>query len=212
VQAWAAKNEILPRWNYFPSIIRRSYQEFKPSIEASRTGPAKTELVRQAILAQTGPRAVAQPCAQVPAASPPLVKKVLAHMKQKGDVRLIGRGRGAQWEVEIRWKGLEIDRPCCAQETVTLSAPYGVDPCPITPVGVRSPRFHLPVAPSIDLPKEPVTFPALVFSQQCSVPFASGPGSILRRRIERWPSHGGRVRFFSRPIHIWIQLQDRWNL
>jgi len=37
--------------------------------------------------------------AQVPAASPQLIKKVLAEMKQQGKVRLFGRGRGARWEV-----------------------------------------------------------------------------------------------------------------
>jgi CO/xanthine dehydrogenase Mo-binding subunit len=107
VQTSADENDILPRWNYFLSVVRRAHQEFEQTIEASRIGPAKMELVRQAIPAQTGPRAVAQPCAQVPAESPPLVKKVLAHMKQKGDVRLIGRGRGAHWEVRSASKDLK---------------------------------------------------------------------------------------------------------
>ena len=37
--------------------------------------------------------------AQLPAASPQLIKKVLAEMKKAGQARLAGRGRGARWEV-----------------------------------------------------------------------------------------------------------------
>jgi hypothetical protein len=37
--------------------------------------------------------------AQLRAASPQLIKKVLAEMKKAGQARLTGRGRGARWEV-----------------------------------------------------------------------------------------------------------------
>jgi hypothetical protein len=37
--------------------------------------------------------------AQLAVASPQLIKKVLAEMKRAGRVRLVGRGRGARWEV-----------------------------------------------------------------------------------------------------------------
>jgi hypothetical protein len=33
------------------------------------------------------------------AANPQLIKKVLAEMKRAGQVRLVGRGRGARWDV-----------------------------------------------------------------------------------------------------------------
>ena len=48
----ADKNETVPWWNYFLSIIRRAYREFEQKVVTSGRGPAKTELVRQAILAQ----------------------------------------------------------------------------------------------------------------------------------------------------------------
>jgi Fic family protein len=95
------KNKIVPWWNYFLSIMRRAYQEFEQQMEASGTGPrpAKTELVRQAIMAQVGSFTLAELSAHVPAASPQLVKKVLGQMKRAGQVGLVGRGRGARWEV-----------------------------------------------------------------------------------------------------------------
>jgi hypothetical protein len=37
--------------------------------------------------------------AQLPAVSPQLIKKVLAKLKEQGKIGLVGRGRGARWEV-----------------------------------------------------------------------------------------------------------------
>lgn len=93
------KNEIIPWWNYFLGILRRAYLEFEQKIDDTGRGPAKTELVRQAILAQVGSFTLAELSAQVPAASLPLLRKVLGEMKKAGQVRLVGRGRGARWEV-----------------------------------------------------------------------------------------------------------------
>jgi Fic family protein len=95
----SGKNEIVPWWNYFLGVLRRAYQEFEQKMEDSGRGPAKTELVRQAILAQVGPFSLAELVAQVPAASPALLKKVLNELKKAGRVRLTGRGRSARWEV-----------------------------------------------------------------------------------------------------------------
>ena len=55
--------------------------------------------MRQTILTQVEQFTLGDLAAQVPAASPQLIKKVLAEMKQQGKVRLVGRGRGARWEV-----------------------------------------------------------------------------------------------------------------
>lgn len=92
-------NELIPWWNYFLGILRRAFQEFGQKMEGSGTGPAKTELVRQAILSQVGPFSLAEMSAQVPAASSALLKKVLNEMKRAGRVRLTGRGRSARWEL-----------------------------------------------------------------------------------------------------------------
>jgi hypothetical protein len=51
------------------------------------------------VLAQVDRFTLAEVAALFPAASPQLVKKVLAEMKKTGKVRLVGRGRGAWWRV-----------------------------------------------------------------------------------------------------------------
>ena len=92
-------NEIVPWWNYFLGVLLRAYQEFESKIESAEARPAKSHLVRRAALAQVGPFTLADLAAQFPSASRQLIKKVLAKMKAAGEVRLLGRGRGARWEV-----------------------------------------------------------------------------------------------------------------
>jgi Fic family protein len=97
---WAeGRNEIAPWWNYFLTIIRRAYAEFAEKMDRAKPHQAKTELARQAALAQVGPFTLADLNAQVPSASPQLLKKVLGAMKNEGRVQLTGRGRSARWEI-----------------------------------------------------------------------------------------------------------------
>ena len=93
------KNQVVPWWNYFLGFLRRAYQEFAAQVESTSRRPAKGELVRNAILPQVGPFTLADLRGQLPSVSVPQVKKVLAEMKKAGQVRLIGRGRGAKWEL-----------------------------------------------------------------------------------------------------------------
>ncbi|HMD70328.1 MAG TPA: Fic family protein [Bryobacteraceae bacterium] len=99
-QGWhEGKNEIVPWWNYFLGTMRNAYKEFERKIESAEARPAKSDLVRQTVLAQLEPFTLADMAAQLPVASPQLIKKVLAEMKRAGRVRLVGRGRGARWQV-----------------------------------------------------------------------------------------------------------------
>ena len=91
------KNELIPWWNYTLGILKRAYGEFERRVENSAV-TGKSELVRQTVLRQVAPFSLAEIQSQCPAASPQLIKKVLAQMKGSG-VRLDGRGRGAKWEV-----------------------------------------------------------------------------------------------------------------
>jgi Fic family protein len=93
------KNEIVPWWNYLLSVLRGAYKEFERQVESADARPAKSDLVRQTVLAQLGPFTLGDLAAQFPAASPQLIKKVLAELKKQGKVRLVGRGRGARWEI-----------------------------------------------------------------------------------------------------------------
>jgi Fic family protein len=99
-QGWhEGTNEIVPWWNYFSTVLKRAYQELEARVESASARPAKSDLVRQAVAAQVGAFTLADLRAQAPAASAALIKRVLGEMKKAGDVRLIGRGRGARWEL-----------------------------------------------------------------------------------------------------------------
>jgi len=92
--------EIVPWWNYFLSILRAAYREFETRLDSIEARPAKSELVRQTVLAQTETFTLADLAAQLPSVSPQLIKKVLSGLKAEGGkIRLRGRGRGARWEV-----------------------------------------------------------------------------------------------------------------
>ena len=98
-QGWhEANSELAPWWNYFLSILRRAYAEFARQVESTSSESTKGGLVRQAIESQIGPFTLAELKAQCPVASSQLIKKILAEMKKTGNVRLVGRGRGAYWE------------------------------------------------------------------------------------------------------------------
>src|SRR5665648_387706 len=93
------RNAVVPWWNYFLDVLRRAYVEFELQMGSVEARPAKSDLVRRAVLAQVEQFTLGDLAAQVPVASPQLIKKVLAGMKHQGTVRLLSRGRGARWEV-----------------------------------------------------------------------------------------------------------------
>jgi len=98
-QGWhEGRNEIIPWWNYFLSTLRGAYKEFERQVESVKARPAKSDLARQTVLGQVEPFTLADIAVQLPSASSQLIKKVLAEMKKAGQVRLVGRGRGARWE------------------------------------------------------------------------------------------------------------------
>lgn len=93
------KNEIVPWWNFFLGITRSAYRAFEEQVTSSSARLGKSELVRQAVLAQPETFTLADIAVQVPAASQQLIKKVLAALKREGQVEVVGRGRGAYWRV-----------------------------------------------------------------------------------------------------------------
>jgi len=99
-QGWhEGVNPILPWWNYFLGMLRRSYADFSRQVESCAGQPAKSELVRRAILAQVGDFALAEIQGQLPGVSVQLIKKVLAELKAARRITLRGRGRGARWVI-----------------------------------------------------------------------------------------------------------------
>jgi Fic family protein len=99
-QGWhEGKNDLIPWWNYFLSVLRHAYKEFERQVESTKARPAKSDLVRQTILAQVEQFTLGDLAAQLPSISTQLIKKILAELKKQGKIRLVGRGRGARWEI-----------------------------------------------------------------------------------------------------------------
>ena len=92
-------NEIVPWWNFFLAVLRDGYRQFERQIESTRARPAKSEMVREAVMEQMGRFTLADLMLRLPGVSPQLIKKVLAELKRNGKVRLTGKGRGAEWDV-----------------------------------------------------------------------------------------------------------------
>lgn len=93
------ENDIVGWWNYFLSLVREGYRDFAQKVETASGRPTKSDLLRQAVMDQVGPFTLSEILAQVPPASPQLLKKVLLALKREGTLSLTGRGRGALWEV-----------------------------------------------------------------------------------------------------------------
>lgn len=99
-QGWhEGKNELMPWLNYFLSMLRRAYKEFERQMESTKARPAKSDLVRQTVLAQVEKFTLGDLAVQLPSTSTQLIKKILSELKNQGKIRLVGRGRGARWEI-----------------------------------------------------------------------------------------------------------------
>lgn len=62
-------------------MLRNAYKEFERQVESTEARPAKSDLVRQAVLGKVEQFTLGDLAAQLAAASPQLVKKVLAELK-----------------------------------------------------------------------------------------------------------------------------------
>jgi len=93
------KNDVVPWWNFFLGIVRSGYRELENKVSLAAPRSAKTDLTQQVILEQVGEFTLGDLVAQLPSASPQLIKKVLAGLKQERKVQLEGRGRSARWRV-----------------------------------------------------------------------------------------------------------------
>jgi Fic family protein len=117
-RGWAqGRNDPRRFTGFFLAILRRGYREFEeqlaaaaavapPTIDASgvRIG-GKTALIQAAIASRTTPFTLADISADVPAASPALIKRTLSAMRDAGQLTLTGHGRSAVWRYHPNARG-----------------------------------------------------------------------------------------------------------
>ena len=92
-------HDAMPWVRYFWGVMLKAYEEFEARVGRLGTHKgAKSEFVRQAVLARVGGFATADIVDDCPGVSRETVKAVLQAMKREGVLRSRGRGRGARWE------------------------------------------------------------------------------------------------------------------
>ena len=102
VKGWhEGTHNPMPWINFFLDSLITAYEELEVRVEAlqgqSSRAP-KSQLITVAIEEREGPFSVADICLQIPTVSRELVKKVIQNLREQGQLKPIGKGRGAQWE------------------------------------------------------------------------------------------------------------------
>lgn len=92
-----SEHNLLPWWNFFLSILRRSYQLLEEKVEQTSSKSTKSDLVKQTINEQTGNFTLKDISQKCPNVSQQLIKKVFSDLKKEGKLGTHGHGRGASW-------------------------------------------------------------------------------------------------------------------
>ena len=97
-----AEHDLMPRWQYFLSTVKSSYQELKTRVESSPTGDTMSSLVRQTLESFTSTFSITDLCRIHPNIDRDLIKKVINSAKNDGVIEPLGKGRNARWQPLIK--------------------------------------------------------------------------------------------------------------
>jgi Fic family protein len=87
-----------PWLRYFWGILLAAYKDFERRVGAIRDAPgAKTALVEEAVRRRWRPFAISDIEAECPGVSRDMIRHVLRAMRERGEIRITGRGRAAKW-------------------------------------------------------------------------------------------------------------------
>jgi hypothetical protein len=93
------QHEILPWFNYLLSTIRMAYREFEERAERERPARgSKAELINYALASVPSPFGIADVERLCPSVSRDMIRVVMNRWRKEGRLRVMGRGRDAQWE------------------------------------------------------------------------------------------------------------------
>lgn len=94
------EHDVLPWLEYFWSTLIGVYAEFEDRVESIiSAGQTKAEAVEFVVLNMGMPFTLAELSDRLPHVSKPTISRTLGGLRDKGLVRLDGRGRGAKWMV-----------------------------------------------------------------------------------------------------------------
>lgn len=99
-QDWhESKNETVPWWSFFLSIVKEAYREFDNKVSNQDSVSPKTDLIRREALSFIREFTVGEISAKLPDISIPLIKKTLSTLQKEGKLGQSGQGRGSKWRV-----------------------------------------------------------------------------------------------------------------
>lgn len=98
-QGWhAGRHDVFPWLEYFWGVLLRVYREFEERVGNIRVGRgAKTEQVRQTVLARRQPFSISEIEAACAGVSRDTIRAVLRQLKREGFIVSTGKGRSAKW-------------------------------------------------------------------------------------------------------------------
>jgi len=98
-QGWhEGEHDTFPWMSYFWGVLLAAYREFENRVGAIRTGKgAKAERIRNAVERTLGPFRAADIEAECPGVSHEWVRRILRELRDKGVIKIHGRGPGARW-------------------------------------------------------------------------------------------------------------------
>lgn len=98
-QGWhQSKHDVMPWLNYFWGVLIKAYREFEDRVGTIQSGKgSKTELVKAKIKAKTKPFSIGDLEKDCPGVSRDMIRNVLRQLRDDGEIKSVGKGRGAKW-------------------------------------------------------------------------------------------------------------------
>lgn len=105
-QGWhEGRHDPWPLINYLLFILKTAYREFEERVGQVRSPRgSKTELVHNAIAAQTGPFRLADLQRQCTGVSTDMIRRILKDLRKAGLLTCLGRGPNAEWRKTDAWQ------------------------------------------------------------------------------------------------------------
>lgn len=92
------KHDPFPWMTYFWGVLLRAYGEFEERVGTLFTGKgSKTQQVKAAVGRRLKPFAISEIEEDCPGVSRELIRQVLRELRDRGELEVLGRGRGARW-------------------------------------------------------------------------------------------------------------------
>lgn len=93
------EHTLLPWWGYFLGVLTAAYRDFEERVgETGAPRGSKRQMVRAAIRRMPRRFRYADVAAECPGVSRPTIARAMGELRDDGEIRCLGTGRGAKWE------------------------------------------------------------------------------------------------------------------